>query len=79
MKARLIAGPCFLLLNSGLHQAAAKLFFEGVILSEAKDLLFARAGSKADPSVARSRRNLRMTLRDIFSQSARAVPLLVYP
>jgi hypothetical protein len=33
-------------------QAAEKLFFEGVILSAAKDLLFARVESKADPSVA---------------------------
>jgi len=55
-----------------------KLFSEGVILSEAgvpgdgrfcrcwgggaKDLLFARAESKADPLVAQNRRNLRMTL-----------------
>jgi hypothetical protein len=30
-----------------------KLFSKGVILSEAKDLLFARAENKADPSVAR--------------------------
>jgi hypothetical protein len=29
-----------------------KLFFEGVILSAAKDLLFLRIESKADPSVA---------------------------
>jgi hypothetical protein len=34
----------------------------GVILSEAKDLLFARDENKADPSVAQKRRNLRMTL-----------------
>jgi hypothetical protein len=32
-----------------LRQVAEKLFFEGVILSEAKDLLSARAESKADP------------------------------
>jgi hypothetical protein len=32
-----------------LRQAAEKLFSEGVILSEAKDLLSARAESKADP------------------------------
>ncbi len=44
-----------------------KVFFESVILSEAKDPLFAPAESKAGPSVAQSRRNLRMTLQDIFS------------
>jgi hypothetical protein len=45
-----------------LQQAAEQLFSEGVILSEAKDLLFARARNKADPSLARNRRDLRMTL-----------------
>ena len=35
-----------------LSQAAGKLFSEGVILSAAKDLLFARAEIKADPSIA---------------------------
>jgi hypothetical protein len=45
-----------------LGQAAEKLFSEGVILSEAKDLLSARAESKADPSDAQNRRDLRMTL-----------------
>jgi hypothetical protein len=34
---------------------------EGVILSEAKDLLFARAENKADPSAAQYRRDLSMT------------------
>jgi hypothetical protein len=43
-------------------QTAEKLFSEGVILSEAKDLLSARAESKADPSDALNRRDLRMTL-----------------
>jgi hypothetical protein len=58
-----------------------KLFFEGVILSaagvpgngafavagvEAKDLLFARVESKADPSVAENQRDLRMTLPRVF-------------
>jgi hypothetical protein len=46
----------------GAWQAAEKLFSEGVILSEAKDLLSARAESKADPSDAQNRRDLRMTL-----------------
>jgi hypothetical protein len=40
----------------------------GVILSRAKDLLFARAENKADPSVAQNRRNLRMTLLRVFQQ-----------
>jgi len=35
---------------------------EGVILSEAKDPLSARAESKVDPSDAQNRRDLRMTL-----------------
>jgi hypothetical protein len=49
-------------------QAAEKLFSEGVILSEAKDLLFARTESKADPSAAQNRRDLRMTLVRVFPQ-----------
>jgi hypothetical protein len=43
-------------------QAAEKLFSEGVILSGAKDLLFAHAENKADPSIAQNRCDLRMTL-----------------
>jgi hypothetical protein len=34
----------------------------------AKDLLFARAENKADPSVAQNQRNLRMTRRRVFQQ-----------
>jgi hypothetical protein len=34
----------------------------------AKDLLFARAEDKADPSVAQNRRDLRMTLLRVFQQ-----------
>jgi hypothetical protein len=56
---------------SSLLQAAEKLFFEGVILSAAKDLLFTRAENKADPSVAQNRRNLRMTLLRVFWQPAK--------
>jgi hypothetical protein len=41
---------------------AKKLFFEGVILSVAKDLLFVSVESTADPSVAHNRRDRRMTL-----------------
>jgi hypothetical protein len=37
----------------------------------AKELLFARVENKADPSVAQSRRELRMTLLRIFQQPAR--------
>jgi hypothetical protein len=40
--------------------------FRGVILSAAKDLLFARAENKADPSVAQNQRDLRMTLLRVF-------------
>jgi hypothetical protein len=39
-------------LNGAAKQAAEKLFSEGVILSRAKDLLFACPESKADPSDA---------------------------
>jgi hypothetical protein len=39
-------------LKGARFAAAEKRFSEGVILSEAKDLLFARAGNKADPSLA---------------------------
>jgi hypothetical protein len=39
-----------------------------VILSVAKDLLFASIESKADPSVAQNRRDLRMTLARVFPQ-----------
>jgi hypothetical protein len=35
-----------------------ELLSEGVILSEAKDLLFALAEKKADPSIAQNRRDL---------------------
>jgi hypothetical protein len=49
-------------------QAAEKLVLRGVILSAAKDLLFARAKNKADPSVAQNRRDLRMTLLRVFLQ-----------
>jgi hypothetical protein len=48
-----------------LLQAAEKLL-SGVILSRAKDLLFARAESKADPSDAQSRRDLRMHSYEFF-------------
>jgi hypothetical protein len=41
------AKHCFA--SERIRQAAEKLFSEGVILSEAKDLLSARAESKADP------------------------------
>jgi len=40
--------------------------FLSVILSAAKDLLFACVRSKADPSVAQNRRGLRMTLLRVF-------------
>ena len=65
------------------ERAAEKFSFEGVILSaagvpgngafavagvEAKDLLFARVRSKADPSLAENRRDLRMTLLRVFQQ-----------
>jgi hypothetical protein len=36
-------------------QTTEKLSFESVILSAAKDLLFARVASKADPSLAQNR------------------------
>jgi hypothetical protein len=45
-----------------------KTVFRGVILSVAKDLLFARAENKADPSVAQNQRNLRMTLVRVIQQ-----------
>ena len=58
--------------------AAEKLLFEGVILSEAKDLLFAFAEKKADPSIAHNRRDLRMTLLRLFQQplkrAGRSIP-----
>jgi hypothetical protein len=44
-----------------LARAVEELFSECVILSEAKDLLFVHAESKADPSVAQKRRDFRMT------------------
>ena len=52
---------------SGAKEAAEKSLLrgchsEGVILSEAKDLLFAHTENKADPSIAQNRRDLRMTL-----------------
>jgi hypothetical protein len=55
----------------GAKQAAEKLLFEGVILSAAKDLLFAPVESKADPSVAQNRRGLRMTLLRVLQQLVR--------
>jgi hypothetical protein len=55
-------------------QAAEKLFFEGVILSAAKDLLFVRVESEADPSVAQNRRGLRMTLQRVVQQPASSKP-----
>jgi hypothetical protein len=39
--------------------------------SAAKDLLFARVASKADPSLAQNRRDLRMTLLRVFQQPAK--------
>jgi hypothetical protein len=56
------SGVCCLDWGSDAEQAAEKLFSGGVILSEAKDLLSARAESKADPSGAQNRRDVRMTL-----------------
>jgi len=52
-----------------LWQAAEELLSEGVILSVAKDLLFASIASKADPSAAQKRRD-RMTLIRVFLQPA---------
>jgi hypothetical protein len=49
------------------------LFSKGVILSAAKDLLFARAENKADPSVAQNWRNLRMTRVRVFQQPAKYI------
>jgi hypothetical protein len=47
-----------------------KDLLRGVILSEAKDLLFARIEREADPSIAQNRRDLRMTPAEFFlSQS----------
>jgi hypothetical protein len=43
-----------------------KITFRGVILSAAKDLLFACAEDKADPSVTQNRRDFRMTLSYVF-------------
>jgi hypothetical protein len=37
-------------------RVCGRTFSEGVILSEAKDLLFVRPEGKADPSVAQNRR-----------------------
>jgi hypothetical protein len=51
-----------------LWQAAEKTTLRGVILSKAKDLLFVRVESKADPSDAQNRRDLRMTLLQDFQQ-----------
>jgi hypothetical protein len=48
--------------------ANENIVLRGVILSVAKDLLFACAEEKADPSVAQNRRNLRMTLLRVFQQ-----------
>jgi hypothetical protein len=50
-------------------EAAEKLLAECVILSKAKDLLFARAEEKADPSIAQNRRDLRMTLLRFISSA----------
>jgi hypothetical protein len=71
-------------------QAAEKLSFESVILSVAgvpgdsrfcrcwggvaKDLLFAHVASKADPSLAQNRRDLRMTRLRFFQQPAKPRP-----
>jgi hypothetical protein len=49
-------------------EAAEILLSEGVILSEAKYLLFPRVEKKADPSIAQNRRDLRMTLLRVFPQ-----------
>jgi hypothetical protein len=43
----LLKRPLTVLVINQRWQAAEKLFSEGVILSEAKDLLFARAENKA--------------------------------
>jgi hypothetical protein len=51
-----------------------KTVLRGVILSVAKDLLFARAENKADPSVAQNRRDLRMTLLRVFQRPLKARP-----
>jgi len=48
-------------------EAAEKLLSECVILSKAKDLLFARAEEKADPSIAENRRDRRITPYGLFS------------
>jgi hypothetical protein len=53
-------------------EAAEKLSFEGVILSAAKDLLFAHVASKADPSLAQGRR--RMTRLRLFPQPVKPRP-----
>jgi hypothetical protein len=59
----------------GSSRLLKRVIFEGVILSEAKDLLFACAENKADPSVAQNRRNLRMTLQNIFPHPPGGVKL----
>jgi hypothetical protein len=60
----------FLSSDSRDSQSAERLFFDSVILSAAKDLLFVRVAGKADPSVAQNRRNLRMTLLRVSMQRA---------
>jgi len=46
------------------------------MLSAAKDLLFARAENKADPSIAQNRRDLRMTTAMSFQQPPSNLALL---
>jgi hypothetical protein len=53
---------------------APSKFLRGVILSAAKDLLFACAENKADPSVTQNRRDFRMTLLRVFPQPLKACP-----
>jgi hypothetical protein len=52
-------------------QAVERLSLDGVILSTAKDLLFARIVSEADPSIAQNRRDLRMTWLRVFPSPGR--------
>jgi hypothetical protein len=56
---------------TGHVAVAGKLFFEDVILSEAKDLLFVSIESEADPSLVQHRHDLRMTLLMSFSAACK--------
>jgi hypothetical protein len=59
-------------------KAAEKLSFEGVILSAAKDLLFAHVASTTDPSLAQDRRDLRMIRLRFSPQPIKPQPFKNY-